>query len=303
MTRFCRSTVIRSTATHSNVASLPTVGAAALAAAILVAALAGCATPEVMGPLRAETVHAVTADHLLIRFNAGQPQRLLASQPLRGLAAGDRLVGIDFRVARGVLYALSAQGRLYTLDTGTAQLTAVGNGAPVALRGSRFGVDFNPAADRVRVVSDAGQNLRLHPDTGALAATDPDVSFANGDSAASHPAALVAAAYTYNKQNDKLTTNFAIDARAGTLVMQGSAEGVQPAVSPNTGLLRTVGPLGIGAVEEASFDIADTHNAALAALRQHGRTRLFVVDLASGRSTAIGTVGDGRALVGMAIAP
>ena len=273
------------------------------AAVLITGALAGCATPEVMGPLRAETVHAVTADKLLIRFNAGQPQRLLASQPIRGLAAGDHLVGIDYRVARGVLYALSAQGRLYTLDTGTAQLSAVGSGAPVALRGSRFGVDFNPAADRLRVVSDAGQNLRLHPDTGALAASDPDVAFVAGDSTAGHPAALVAAAYTYNKQNDKLSTNFAIDARAGTLVMQGSAEGVQPAVSPNTGLLRSVGPLGTGAVEEAAFDIADTSNAALAALRQHGRTRLFAVDLATGRSTVIGTVGDGRALLGMAIEP
>ena len=37
----------------------------------------------------------------------------------------------------------------------------------MALKGSAFGVDFNPAADRVRVVSNLGQNLRLHPDTGA----------------------------------------------------------------------------------------------------------------------------------------
>jgi hypothetical protein len=42
---------------------------------------------------------------------------------------------------------------------------------------------------------------------------------------------------------------------------------------------------------------------ALAALRSQGRTRLFSVDLASGRATPIGTVGDGRALWGMAIAP
>ena len=69
--------------------------------------LAACATPtEPMGPPRKEVLWAVTDGGELIRFNAGQPQRLLASQPLRGLAAGDRLVGIDFRVARGVLYAL-----------------------------------------------------------------------------------------------------------------------------------------------------------------------------------------------------
>ena len=80
---------------------------------------------------------------------------------------------------------------------------------------------------------------------------------------------LAAAAYTYNKQNDKLTTNYAIDRAAGTLVTQGSVEGVQPVVSPNTGLLRSVGPLGTGPLDAAALDTADTDNTALAALRQH----------------------------------
>jgi hypothetical protein len=61
---------------------------------------------EPAGAPRPETVYAVTDAHELVRFNAGQPRRLLARVPLRGLAAGDALVGIDYRVARGVLYAL-----------------------------------------------------------------------------------------------------------------------------------------------------------------------------------------------------
>jgi hypothetical protein len=268
-----------------------------LAAATLMAA---CTTPpeEPVGPLRAETVYAVTDQAELIRFNAGQPQRVLQRLPLQGLAAGDRLVGIDYRVARGVLYALSASGRLYTLDTATARLQPVGTAAPVVLNGQRFGVDFNPVADRVRVVSDSGQNLRLHPDTGALAAADPALNTPIGAALG-----IAAAAYTYNKTNDKLTTNFALDLAAGALVRQGSAEGVQPVVSPNTGQIAVVGALGTGPVDEAAFDISDTNNAALAALRSQGRTRLFSVDLASGRATPIGTVGVGRALWGMAIAP
>ena len=40
------------------------------------------------------------------------------------------------------------------------------------LDGTEFGVDFNPQVDRLRVVSNSGQNLRLHPDTGAVAAVD-----------------------------------------------------------------------------------------------------------------------------------
>jgi hypothetical protein len=272
----------------------------AAAAALTLAACAGTPEPEAAATPRKETVWAVTDAAELVRFNAGQPHKLQQRVALQGLPAGDKLVGIDFRVSRGVLYALSASGRLYTLDTKSGRLTPVGSAAPVVLQGDRFGVDFNPAADRVRVVSDSGQNLRLHPDTGALAATDPALTWA----APGRPAPRVAAAaYTYNKKDEKLTTNYAIDLGTGTLVMQGSLEGTQPAVSPNTGALTVVGPLGSGALDAAAFDIADIDNTALAALRSHGRTRLYVLDLATGRGTALGTVGEGRALWGLAIEP
>ena len=277
-------------------------GSLACAAAFCLALLAGCAgiAPETPGPLRPETVVAVTDAAELIRFNAGQPQRLRQRQPLKGLDAGDRLVGIDYRVARGVLYALSASGRLYTLNAETAQLAPVGTGAPVVLQGQRFGVDFNPAVDRVRVVSDSGQNLRLHPDTGALVATDPNVT---APEAAAAGVRLAGAAYTYNNRDSALTTMFVIDLARGALMLQGSREDVSPAVSPNTGKLTAVGDLGTGPLQDASFDIADTNNAALAALRVGERTRLHAIDLATGRATLIGTIGDGRALWGMAIMP
>ena len=269
----------------------------------------GCVTapapapvPEALGPLRSETVVAVTDAAELIRFNAGQPQRILQRAPLRGLEPGDRLIGIDYRVARGVLYAVSASGRVYTLDADTAQLNRVGSGAPVVLTGQHFGVDFNPVADRIRVVSDSGQNLRLHPDTGAVAATDPPLRMAAA--AGTGTAVRIAgAAYTYNKQDAKLTTNFAIDLASGMLLVQGSREGAVPVVSPNTGELTAVGTLGVGPLDDAAFDIADINNAALAALRSGGRTRLHSVDLATGRATLIGTVGEGRGLWGMAIVP
>jgi hypothetical protein len=33
-------------------------------------------------------------------------------------------------------------------------------------------VDFNPTVDRIRLVTDSGQNLRLHPELGTVVATD-----------------------------------------------------------------------------------------------------------------------------------
>ena len=281
-----------------------------------VALTTGCAhQPEPEGPLAKETVFAITADHVLISFNAGQPGRVLSSKPVQGLIAGDQLIGMDFRVAKGVLHALSRKGQLYTLDTASAQLKPVGAGnLSVPLRGDRYGVDFNPAADRVRVISDAGQSMRLHPDTGAQVdfdaakpgvQTDPDVTFAVQDSQHGHSPQLVAAAYTYNNKDEKITTNYVLDARLGTLVMQGSREGAVTVESPNLGVLRTVGALGVGPLVDAAFDISDVRNTALAALRTRTdqRTRLYKLDLSTGQATLVGTIAKGEPLVGMAIEP
>ncbi|HKX96129.1 MAG TPA: DUF4394 domain-containing protein [Methylibium sp.] len=255
---------------------------------------------------------ALTTRHELIRFNAGQPGRLLSSALLSGLPAQERLVGMDFRVARGELFALGRHGQLYRIDVAKASATPVGAPIAVELRGQRFGFDFNPTVDRIRVVSDAAQNLRLHPDTGAAVDADPKADGVQADGALAYDAAdanagrapaIVAAAYSYNQDNDKITTNYAIDARQGVLVTQGSREGAQPVVSPNTGRLFTVGSLGAGPFEHADFDISDVKNVAYAALTPAGGTSvLYRIDLATGAASRIGSVG-GKTLVGMAIEP
>ena len=279
--------------------------------------LAGCAATEAEteGAPRKETLVGVTEGNRLVRFNAGQPQKATVVGVVTGMQAGESVVGIDYRVARGVLFALGSTGRIYTVDAQTAKATAVG-GAPlaVALSGNEFGFDFNPAVDRIRIVSDSGQNFRGHPDTGAAVDSDANMpgvqgdgklTYASGDANAGKSPRVVAAGYTYNKQNDKITTNYAIDAATGSLVMQGTREGATPAVSPNTGQLFTVGSLGVGAFNRASFDISDVNNAAYLGADVDGRrgTRIYSVDLASGKATFIGTVGGGERLRGLAIEP
>ncbi|MDZ7920310.1 DUF4394 domain-containing protein [Rhodoferax sp.] len=275
-------------------------------AATALAVMAGCAgVPEAQGPLRKETLHVLTQKMELLTLNAGQPGKVLQRTAVTGLPPGETLVGMDYRIAKGVLFALSSAGHLYTLDVPSGALKRVGSGAGVALQGSSFGVDFNPVADRVRVVSNTGNNLRLHPDTGALAATDPALAYAPGDVQAGQMPEVVAAGYTYNKKDEKLTTNYAIDRRSGTLLTQGSVEGMQPVVSPNTGQLRTVGPLGTGPLLDAAMDIADVTGAAFTAVRtaSQATTKLYTIDLSSGKATLIGTVADGAAIVGLAVEP
>lgn len=282
-------------------------------AAALLSACAGLGS-IVDGPARKESVVAVTASNQLIRFNAGQPGRILSTQPLKGLQPGETVLGIDFRIVKGQLYALGSSGRLYLVDAQSGVASAVGGPIPVPLTGTEYGVDFNPTVDRLRVVANTGQNLRLHPDTGAVVDGNPAIEglqtdgflrYADGDPNAGKAASVVAAAYTYNKTNEKITTNYAIDANFGTLVMQGSAEGVQPVVSPNTGLLRTVGALRAGSFQRASFDIADVSGAAFAALTSAGDkgSRWVEIDLTTGAAKALGTIGGGETVRGIAVEP
>ncbi len=276
--------------------------------------LAGCAsTMEPAGTERAEKAVGITASNKLIKFNAGNPGKILASMPVKGLQPGETLLGIDYRVSKDVLYALGSSGRLYTVNEDTAQLTQVGSPFVVALQGTQFGFDFNPTVDRIRVVSNTGQNLRLHPDTGAVVDGNPNVdgvqtdatlSFAAGDINAGKSPMAVGAAYSYNKADPKITTNYLVDAATGTLLTQGSREGTTPTVSPNTGQLFTVGKLGM-AFDDAAFDIQALSDVAFAALNSKGSkvTRWVTIDLKTGMAKALGTIGGGEVVTSMALEP
>lgn len=289
----------------------------ALAASLLpLALLAACASApmqEPEGPARAEKVVAVTQSNKLIKFNAGQPGRILSTRAITGLQPGEQLLGIDYRVSKDALYALGNSGRLYTLNEDTGQATVVGSPFAVTLDSGEFGFDFNPVVDRIRVVSQTGQNLRLHPDTGAVVdsnadmpgvQTDGKLAFAPTDANAGKSPAVVGAAYSYNKADPKITTNYALDAGTGSLVTQGSREGRTPAVSPNTGQLFTVGSLKMP-FDNAAFDIQALSDVAFASLnsRGGGMSRWVTIDLQTGAARSLGTIGGGEAVRAMALEP
>lgn len=253
-----------------------------------------------------ELLWLVTQNQQLLKVNVSAPDIVLKQIALTGLTSDEVIQGIDYRVAYGVLFAISNKGQLYTINTSTGNVSTVGSPLPAGtLATAQYGFDFNPAADRIRVVNELGQNLRLHPETGALAFTDPDLQYASGDSHFGATPAVVAAAYTYNQQDAKITTNYAIDKKLGNLVTQGSIEGTEPAVSPNTGQLFTVGSLGISGLQQVSFDISDLNNVGLVAVSTvtEAATTLYQIDLATGATHKLGLLADGSPVAGIAIEP
>jgi hypothetical protein len=244
--------------------------------------------------LRAELIYAVTSAGFLVRFQSAAPGTVTGVGTITGLQGGETILGIDFRPATGQLYGLGSTSRLYVINTTTATATQVGSGTfTPALSGTSFGFDFNPVVDRIRVVSDADQNVRLNPDTGAAVATDTNLAYAVGDPNAGANPNVVGSAYSNNLFSATSTTLFGIDSNLDVLVRQGSVDGTP--VSPNTGQLFTVGALGVNANDVVGFDVSGATGVAYASLCAIGGPTcgLYTISLVTGAATLVGGIAVG----------
>lgn len=190
----------------------------------------------------------------LVTVDSGSPATVKRTVQMSGLAVGERLIGFDARpAANRALYGLGSTGQVYVINGVTGAATAIGTPLPLSGFPAATGFDFNPSVDRIRIVTDANQNFRVNPDTGAIAATDPNVAYRAGDSGAGSNPTITGAAYTNNVGGGTPTVLYLIDSASGTLVTQGSVDGT---ISPNSGQLLTVGGLGVGTNAATAFDIS-----------------------------------------------
>ena len=124
----------------------------------------GCGSPRLRRLAgQREAIFGLTLDNSLVVFDSATPGSTSAPIPVTGLAAGQTLVGIDFRpVDRqlvGVAAGAGGVGTVYAINPLSGAATSI-NPIPV-LTGTAFGVDFNPVPNALRIVSDANQNLRI----------------------------------------------------------------------------------------------------------------------------------------------
>lgn len=247
---------------------------------------------------QAATVYGVTNFNELVRFDTATPGTVISVGTITGLQNGEAVLGIDFRPANGQLYALGSTSRLYTINLTNSAATQIGAAGAFTLSGTRFGFDFNPVPDRIRVVSNTGQNLRLNPDTGALAGTDTPLNPGTPN--------VTAAAYTNNFAGTTSTTLYVIDTATDTLSLQGSINGTP--TSPNAGTVTAVGSLGVvgDVAEENGFDIASSGGTAYAALTLNSSSGftsgLYTINLTTGAATQVGFFTGGRVLRGISVA-
>lgn len=246
--------------------------------------------------LMAATIVGLTVDNRLRHFESSAPGVVTSTATISGLQPGEHIVAIDFRPLTGRLYGLGDSSRLYLINPVSGAASAVGTAFTPALSGVEFGFDFNPTVDRIRVVSNTGQNLRLNPDTGAVVATDSVLIYAPGDVNSGVTPYLSAVAYANSYAGAATTTLYGIDASLNVLVIQ---------TPPNAGVLNTVGPLGEDPNGIVGFDIWDLNGQAFAAITPFGEaaSKLFTIDLSSGLAALGGVIGGGTVIQDLAVVP
>lgn len=235
---------------------------------------------------------ALTDRNELIRFQDSAPGR---TAMMAILGTEGRVLAIDVRPTTRILYGVDDKSILYTIDPRTGHATRLST-LSVSLEDTTAALaDFNPQADRLRVIGPGGQSLRVNVDTGQTVA-DGRLKFAAGDANAGKTPRVLAGAYLNSIPSAPQTQLFEFDATSGAYVIQDP---------PNDGTLQTVGdaslPAGI-AVEAMDIhttpDMRDYTGFAVA------RNNLYRFAIASGRLTPVGPIAAGaRKIVDIAVLP
>ena len=237
----------------------------------------------------------LTADARLICFESDDPGDARTIGNVTGLVGDARLVGIDYRPSNSLLYGVGNAGGAYTINDDTAVATKVGQ-LTVALAGASFGVDVNPAADALRIISDTGQNLRF---SFALGTTTMDVTLTYPPSTT--PATgVTGAGYTNNDLDpNTATTLYDVDSMLDQVAIQSPA---------NSGQLAATGKLGVDTTSTIGFDVYSTiRNGttvdldAFASLTVGGQARFYAITLFTGRAESLGSFSSRNQVIAIAI--
>lgn len=241
----------------------------ALSAAVLMTSAATFATAA-----HAAQAVGLVGETTLVMFDT-ETRNVTATMEISGV---DGLAGIDVRPADKMLYGVTLSGEVVTIDTtsGAAMVKSTLSEKLASYDGAI--VDFNPMADRLRLMGPDGTNHRVNVDDG-MVTIDGSLAYEAGDMHEGEAPAIVEAAYINSYGKPEATAMYDIDATIAALIQQ---------VSPNDGTLKAIGKLGVDGSVYA-FDIASTADLDNTAYLLVDNV-LFTVDLASGMAESWGVV-------------
>ena len=188
------------------------------------------------------------------------------------------LAGIDVRPADKMLYGVSLAGEVVTIDTATGAATVKSTLSEMLPSFEGAIVDFNPVADRLRLMGTDGTNHRVNVDDG-MVTVDGSLAYIAGDMHEGETPDIVAAAYINSIGKPEATAMYDIDATIAALIQQAP---------PNDGTLKAIGKLGIEG-SAYGFDISATQDLTNTAYLVVDNT-LHTIDITTGAATAVGAI-------------
>ncbi len=234
------------------------------------------------------TLYGLTQTNSLVTFNAAT-LGTVSTVALTGLIATEKLVAIDTRVATGELYGLglvddgaTRTARIYRINPVTGAATVV-SATPWTTNfpDTDFnGFNFDPITDVIRVTSREGPNFRVNPVSGALIATDSNLSRTG----------INGVSYSNNDLFQAGRTLYGLDFNNDQWVTIGGLNG---APSPNGGVVSVIGSTGIVANDAYGLEIIAANGVTTTGVAT-ANGRLYTVNLSTGAFTEAGPIGAGN---------
>ncbi|MBS0659292.1 MAG: DUF4394 domain-containing protein [Verrucomicrobia bacterium] len=261
------------------------------------AILAATAAVLFTGTASAETIFGLTTTQAIVTFDSASPGTVSAPIGLTGQLSGHTVRSIDFRpntTGGATMYAISADAanttaQVYSVNFATGALTPLGTTFTLTGNTSQYiSIDFNPAADRLRIVTGSGQSFRWNPVTSAFVQADTALTYAAGQG--SGVPFVAGVAYDQNANGTPVTTLFGFDLNTNNLVRIGGQGGVP---SPNGGLVSNIGATGITPFDgNIGFDVGTfLGNAYISAHTGVTTDTLYSINLATGVASSLGVLG------------
>ncbi len=257
--------------------------------------------------LKGNTTYALTtaAAPRLVTFDDANPGVIRRDLPVTGVKTNQILVGMDMRPQDFKLYALGynvagdTTATIYTLNDSTGVATIFADSIKMNLGATaNIAFDFNPVANRLRIVSAATRNnYRLNITVKPINPTlDTVLTFKANDVNVGKIAFVGSAAYINSFIGATATKMYDIDEKKGLFLLQNS---------PNGGFLNTIGSLGIAldtldysadidiALSKGATGVENTIFLAANVLGGNNYDNLYNINVTTGATTLIGRIGNG----------
>jgi hypothetical protein len=213
-------------------------GAAAVAALLTLSTTASAQATNEEDPL----LVALVGNRAFLTIDAATP-KVLKRTIISGI--NKRVLAFDVRPADGMLYAVTEDGTVVTVNVDDGSTIFVSQLPQVPPKGVRVSADFNPVPNLLRMIGSDGTNLRANVDLGTVT-QDTAINFILPNPFGGTTPSVIAAAYSN-----------AVAGATGTLLwdIEDTTNALYVQVPPNMGVLNPVaGQLGISPTD-IGFDI------------------------------------------------